>query len=72
VLLTSKVPLRADDGTIVGLVGIGHDITERKIGPERSNATCRHLLRTVIVLLPLSVFVQGYRGPHDALQSGQY
>jgi PAS domain S-box-containing protein len=29
-LLTSKLPLRDQDGKIVGLVGIGHDITERK------------------------------------------
>ncbi|HUH97730.1 MAG TPA: PAS domain S-box protein, partial [Anaerolineales bacterium] len=28
--LTTKVPLRDQDGRIVGLVGIGHDITERK------------------------------------------
>jgi PAS domain S-box-containing protein len=26
---TTKVPLRADDGHIVGLVGCGHDVTER-------------------------------------------
>jgi two-component system, sensor histidine kinase and response regulator len=29
-LLTSKVPLRDADGTILGLVGIGRDITKRK------------------------------------------
>ena len=29
-LLTSKLPLRDQDGKIVGLVGIGHDITNRK------------------------------------------
>jgi PAS domain S-box-containing protein len=29
-LLTSKLPLRDPTGKIVGLVGIGHDITERK------------------------------------------
>ncbi len=29
-LLTSKIPLYSEEGKIVGLVGIGHDITERK------------------------------------------
>jgi len=29
-LQTSKIPLRNETGTVVGLVGIGHDITERK------------------------------------------
>lgn len=29
-LLTSKVPLRDEQGKITGLVGIGHDITQRK------------------------------------------
>jgi sigma-B regulation protein RsbU (phosphoserine phosphatase) len=29
-LLTSKLPLRDQGGTVVGLVGIGHDITKRK------------------------------------------
>ncbi|MFA6456474.1 MAG: PAS domain S-box protein, partial [Bacteroidota bacterium] len=30
-LLSSKLPLRNNDNKIVGLVGIGHDITERKL-----------------------------------------
>ncbi len=29
-VLSTKVPLRAGDGKVVGLVGIGHDITHRK------------------------------------------
>ncbi len=29
-LLTTKVPLRNSDGEVIGVVGIGHDITERK------------------------------------------
>lgn len=29
-LLTSKVPIKSDDGNIIGLVGIGRDITKRR------------------------------------------
>ena len=32
--LTSKVPLRDEKGTIIGLVGVGHNITDRKNAEE--------------------------------------
>ena len=45
-LLTSKVPLFHDDGTIQGLVGIGRDITERK----RTEDALAHYARRLDVL----------------------
>jgi PAS domain S-box-containing protein len=33
-LLTTKIPLFDKDGKITGLVGVGHDITERKLADE--------------------------------------
>jgi sigma-B regulation protein RsbU (phosphoserine phosphatase) len=34
-LSTTKVPLRSGDGQIIGIVGIGRDITERKMAEEQ-------------------------------------
>ena len=34
-LLTSKIPLTDENGKIIGLVGIGRDITERKLAQEQ-------------------------------------
>ncbi|MDT8375272.1 MAG: PAS domain S-box protein [Mariprofundaceae bacterium] len=45
-LRTSKVPLRADDGEVTGLLGIYEDISEEKQAQE----TLRHLNRTLKTL----------------------
>ncbi len=42
-LLTTKIPLLNDDNEIVGLVGIGHDITERKKMEEELKTTLNQL-----------------------------
>ena len=42
-LLTSKLPLRNLDGQIIGLVGIGHDITVRKQMEEELKQTSARL-----------------------------
>jgi two-component system NtrC family sensor kinase len=41
VLLTSKVPLRDENGHLSGVVGIGFDITERKAAEERMASSDR-------------------------------
>jgi len=56
-LLTSKVPLRDEAGRITGLLGVGHDITERKQAEEAIQHE-RRLLRTLIDNLPDSVYVK--------------
>ena len=38
-LLTSKLPLRDSEDKIIGLIGIGHDITQRKIAEEKLKQT---------------------------------
>jgi PAS domain S-box-containing protein len=56
-LLTSKLPLRDQDRKIVGLVGIGHDITERKQAEETLDRE-RRLLRTLIDNLPDAIYAK--------------
>jgi diguanylate cyclase (GGDEF)-like protein/PAS domain S-box-containing protein len=41
-LSTSKLPLRTSDGTIIGLVGIARDITERKGAEDRIHHLAYH------------------------------
>jgi PAS domain S-box-containing protein len=60
-LLTSKLPLRDESGKIVGLVGLGRDITFRKQAEEALTRE-RLLLRTLIDSLPDLVFVKDSQG----------
>jgi PAS domain S-box-containing protein len=60
-LLTSKLPLRDDKGDIVGLIGIGRDITKRKQA-EEALAAERNLLRTLIDNLPDLVYFKDAEG----------
>ena len=56
-LLTTKLPFRNPDGKVIGLVGIGHDITERRQS-EETIANERQLLRTLIDLLPETIYIK--------------
>ena len=60
-LLTSKLPLRDQDGKITGLVGIGRDITEHKQA-EDALVQERSLLRILIDNLPGYVYAKDAEG----------
>jgi PAS domain S-box-containing protein len=42
IILTSKVPLRDEQGNLTGIVGTGYDITDRKTADERMASMERH------------------------------
>jgi len=54
---TTKVPLRDSHGKVIGIVGLGRDITERKLA-EEALAQERNLLRTLIDNLPDYIYVK--------------
>jgi len=56
-VLTSKMPIKNDNGDIIGLAGIGKDITALKNAQE-SMQKDRNLLRTIIDNLPDIIYVK--------------
>jgi PAS domain S-box-containing protein len=60
-LLTSKLPLRDKHGTIIGLFGVGRNITEHKQAEEALDRE-RILLRTVIDNLPDAIYAKDAAG----------
>lgn len=56
-LLTTKMPLRSNDGELIGLLGIGRDITERKV-MEQVLERERSLLRMLIDSLPDNIYIK--------------
>ncbi len=54
---TTKVPLRDSQGEVIGIVGMGRDVTERKLA-EEALAQERNLLRTLIDNLPDYIYVK--------------
>ena len=60
-LMTSKLPLRDQNGKIIGLVGIGRDITKDKVAEEALDRE-RSLLRTLIDNLPDCIYAKDAAG----------
>lgn len=56
-VLTSKVPIKNENGEIIGLVGIGRDITEQKLANETIKSE-RNLLRAIIDNIPDAIYVK--------------
>jgi PAS domain S-box-containing protein len=56
-LLTTKIPWRNAAGKVVGLVGIGHDITKQKEA-ETKLIEERNLLRTIIENIPDCIYAK--------------
>lgn len=59
--LTSKIPLKNGQGKIIGLVGIGRDVTDRRL-VEQSLERERALLRTLIDNVPDYIFAKDRAG----------
>jgi len=60
-LLTSKLPLRDQNGAIIGLVGVGREITENKLA-EEALVRERLLMRTLIDNLPDGIYAKDTSG----------
>ena len=58
---TSKIPIKHEDGRIIGLIGIARDITEHK-RVEQALARERTLMRTLIDNLPDCIYVKDTTG----------
>ena len=66
---TTKVPLRSNDGRIIGLVGISRDITERKLFEERLQQANVQLENSKG---ELEKTVTDLRKAHDELKAAQF
>jgi PAS domain S-box-containing protein len=60
-LLTSKLPLHDSEGRIIGLVGIGHDITERK-HTEEALRESENTLASIYQLAPIGISLNDEEG----------
>ncbi|QGY43654.1 PAS domain S-box protein [Maribellus comscasis] len=65
IILTSKFPLKNDNDKIIGLVGIGRDITELKENQKKLD-----LFQYIIYQTPLSVMITGTNGEIEYVNPG--
>lgn len=56
-VVTSRLPLRGENGEIAGTFGISRDITERKLS-EQALARTNHLLDSIVESLPTPLFLK--------------
>ncbi len=68
-LATTKVPLRNHAGVIQGLVGIGRDITERKLAEEQLQAANAELNRSKA---ELEKVLSDLQASHEELKAAQF
>ena len=62
-LLTSKIPYRDDEGNIIGIIGIGRNITRQKHFEEALQNE-RNFLKTLIDALPDLIFFKDLEGKY--------
>ncbi|MCH6255197.1 SpoIIE family protein phosphatase [Puniceicoccaceae bacterium K14] len=60
-VLSTKLPLHDADGNVCGVFGISHDITAKKFAEENLERQ-RHLLDTIVQILPCRIFVRDTEG----------
>src|SRR5206468_239095 len=66
---TTKVPLRNSSGAVMGLVGIGRDITERKLSEQELQKANAELARSKAELEKVLADLQK---SHDDLKAAQF
>ncbi len=66
---TTKVPLRNNEGQIVGLVGIGRDITESKLAEEKLQRANTELAKSQEDMLKV---LEDLQKSHEELKSAQF
>lgn len=72
IVLTSKVPLRRDDGSVAGVVGISREITEHKLLEERNIELADERERVQALRHFIAAMAHDLRTPLTALNNNLY